>query len=180
MMDTEEINCLYEKLKHFFDKNLLGILTRLNRQEGLESFLDLIGAKELSSAQDEFSFNPRGYIVVLGKSDVAERVLLSIANELGIDKSKFKFCIDYEKLKRFDISNMSYNSEYAAVLCGPMPHKTVSSDEYSSTIARLEDGAKEGKYPPTKRLGSNSLHISKSDFKTKLQELINEHIIQIN
>ena len=50
-----------------------------------------------------------------------------------------------------------------------MPHSGSGKGDYSSVISAIE--AEEG-YPPVVRLGSNGLKITKSDFRSKLTEMI--------
>lgn len=178
LLENEQIEELREELSKFLEDKLLEILCNLNRQGNLEEFFNLIGAKGLiSQNQDDYRSNPCGYIVVLGKSDVDKETLLSVAKKLGIDKSKLKLCIEYKDTKKFNIKIMRYNSDYAVVICGPTPHKGISTGEYNSIISHLEQ--EEG-YPHVERLGGKSLHISKSNFKNALEKLIQNNKIQTN
>ena len=178
MLEIEQVMTLSERLITFFsDDKLLEIITKLNRLGNLEDFLNLIGAENLLDEDQGYRPSPSGYIVVLGASEVKDEMLISVGKKLGIDKSKFKFITSYESAKKFEIGTMQYNSNFAAVICGPMPHKCSSTGDYNSVISRLEQ---EGGYPPVKKLGERELHISKSNFKKALEELIQEHKIQTN
>lgn len=176
MLEIEQIMTLSERLRTFFsDDRLLSIITKLNRLGSLEDFLNLIGAENLLDDEDEYKSSPSGYIVVIGDSQVKDEILVSVGRKLGIDKSKFIFVTSYDSAKKFDVTRIQYNSIYAAVICGPMPHKGASTGDYNSMISRLEQ---EDGYPPIKKLGEHELHISKSNFKKALEELIQEHKIQ--
>ena len=178
MLEIEQVMTLSEQLRIFLsDDKLLEIITKLNRSGNLEDFLNLIGAENLLDEDQGYRPSPIGYIVVLGASEVKDEILVSVGKKLGIDKSKFKFVTSYEDAKKFNIRTMHGNSNYAAVICGPMPHKGISTGDYNSIISCLEQ---EPGYPPVKKLGEHELHISKSNFKKALEELIQEHKIQTN
>ena len=55
------------------------------------------------------------------------------------------------------------------LIVGPMPHSGSGKGGYGSVISALES---EDGYPPVVRLGSNGLKITKSDFRAKLEEMI--------
>ena len=111
---------------------------------------------------------------MLGESNVAEAVLLSIAKDLGLDKKRFEFHLGYDEAKMFDGRKMQWNPAYSLILVGPMPHSGTSKGDASSVVTALENT--EG-YPPVIRLGTNSLKISKSDFRAKLTEAMEKKLI---
>lgn len=59
-------------------------------------------------------------------------------------------------------------------MVGPMPHSTESKGDYSSVISAIEN--EEG-YPPVIRMGKNTLKITKSDFREKLENAIKDQLI---
>lgn len=174
MLSIEQLEDLDERLKFELDEHLTQILTRLNREGRLEELLEILGLSELLKPEPMYTCFDNGKIVVLGESNVAEAVLLSIAKSLGLDKKRFEFHLGYDEAKMFDGRKMQWNPAYSLVLVGPMPHSGTSKGDASSVITALENT--EG-YPPVIRLGSNSLKISKSDFKAKLTEAMKKKLI---
>lgn len=174
MLSIEQLEELDERLKYELDEHLTQILTRLNREGRLEELLEILGLSDLLKPEPMYTCFDNGKIVVLGDSNVAEAVLLSIAKGLGIEKERFEFHLGYEEAKSFDSRKMQWNPAYSLVLVGPMPHNGASKGDSSSVITALENT--EG-YPPVIRLGTNSLKISKSDFKTKLTEAMEKKLI---
>lgn len=174
MLSIEQLEDLDERLKYELDEHLTQILTRLNREGRLEELLEILGLSELLKPEPLYTCFENGKIVVLGESNVAEAVLLSIAKSLGLDKKRFEFHLGYDDAKMFDGRKMQWNPAYSLVLVGPMPHSGTSKGDASSVITALENT--EG-YPPVIRLGTNSLKISKSDFKAKLTEAMERKLI---
>jgi len=64
---------------------------------------------------------------------------------------------------------MQWQPTYSLIMVGPMPHSGSAKGDYSNIISALES---EDGYPPVVRLGSNGLKITKSDFKSKLIEMV--------
>ena len=95
--------------------------------------------------------------------------IIDVAKKLGIDKKRFEFYLDYEDAKTFNFRKMQWQPSYSLIMVGPMPHSGAGKGYGSSIISTLEN---EDGYPPVVRLGSNSLKITKSDFKAKLEEMI--------
>ena len=169
MLGVEELFDLEEALKEELDEHLTEILTRLNRTECLEDFLCLLGMVHLLRPDIGYQVHKTGKIVVIGQSDVRAEVLLSVAAKLGLEKSRFDLHLEYEDAIKFNFRKMQWEPSYSAILVGPMPHSGTTKGDFSSIITAIENG--EG-YPPVIRLGANSLKITKSDFKAKLQELL--------
>ena len=107
--------------------------------------------------------------MVIEASPVKEAVLSAIGEQLGISRDRFEFHLEYKDARSLNVSNFRYNLKYSLIMVGPMPHSGVGKEDASSIISAME--SKEG-YPPVVRLGAKSLKISKSDFRTKLQESI--------
>ncbi len=169
MLCVEELLELEEALKPELDDNLTAILTKLNRTNQLDTFLQLLGMEHLLHTDPGYEVYKTGKIIVIGQSEVKENVLLAIAKKLGLEKSRFDFYLEYDDAKTFNFKKMQWNSTYTAVLVGPMGHSGAGKGDYSSVISAIES---EDGYPPVIRLGSNGLKITKSDFKNKLEELM--------
>ena len=142
-----------------------------NRTGKLESLLDGWGLRDLMdndalSSNDFYDTHKDGKIVVLGSSQVKEHDLLGIVKNLGFDKDRFEFCLEYKEIVNYPFSKLQYNPNYRLVIVGTMPHSTAGKGYSSSAIADMEKG---NGYPKVIRLGSNELKITKTNFKNTLQ-----------
>lgn len=173
MLDIEDLMELEDSLKKELDDRLGEILSRLNRTEQIEELLELLGLSELLARESGYEVYRTGKIVVIGQSDVKGEVLQAVGKSLGISKDRFEFYLDYEDAKKFNFRKMKWTPSYSLVMVGPMPHSGAAKGIFGSIISALE--SEEG-YPPIVRLGSNSLKITKSDFKNKLQEAIEKKV----
>lgn len=174
MLDLEELQELEDNIKKELNDHLTGILTLLNRTDRLEELLILLGMEELLKQESNYESYRTGKIVVIGQSDVKKDHLLAIGKSFGIDKNRFELFLDYEDAKTFDFKKIQWQPTYSLIMVGPMPHSIAGKGNYSSIISALES---ESGYPPVVRLGKNSLKITKSDFKEKLKEAIDQQKI---
>ena len=156
MLDTERIEELIDAVtEKIYLANRTGELESLLEQWGL---LDLI-TDDAPSSDDFYDTYKDGKIVVLGSPQTKENELLGVIKNLGLDKSRFEFCLDYKKIVSYQFSKL--------VIVGAMPHSTAGKGDSSSAIANMENG---NGYPKIIRLGSNELKITKTNFKMALQE----------
>lgn len=174
-LDYKQIDALGEDLKEFLGQNLTAVLTKLNLDGKLMLLLELLGCEDMVGGNYYSSANTHGKILVLGEADVKENVLKGVAKSLNIDPSRIELKLGYDFAKRFDIRSLQYSNKYAVVFVGPMPHKTVSSNGFSSAIVAMEQG--EG-YPTVVRLGQNSeLKISKAGFRKGIEDCLAANLI---
>lgn len=176
MLDYVELSELEDSIKKELDDHLTAALSKMNRYGQLEEFLQLLGMEYLLKREAGYEVHKSGKIVVIGQSDVKSDVLLAIAKQLELDKDRFELYLNYKDAKTFDFHNMQWDPKYSVLMVGPMPHSGSSKGDHRSIISALE--SEEG-YPPVVRLGSNGLKITKSDFKTKLIEMIKKRIITV-
>ena len=169
MLNVGELLELEENIKEELDDHLTAALSRMNRSGQLEDFPRLLGMEHLLQKESGYEVYKKGKIVVIGQSDVKPEVLLSIAKQLGLDKERFELYLEYEDAKKFNFQKMQWQPTYSLLMVGPMPHSGSGKDDYVSVISALES---EDGYPPVVRLGSNGLKITKSDFRAKLEEMI--------
>ncbi len=177
MLSIEELLDLEEDLKDELAEHLTEILVKLNCTSRLTDLLELLGMERLLNSNIGYQPYKAGKIIVIGQSDVKEEALLSIAASLGINKNRFEFYLEYRDAEKFNFHKMQWQPSYSVILVGPMPHSGLSKGDFGSIISALEN---EDGYPPVVRLGSNGLKITKSDFRTKLQDLIGSHKITCN
>lgn len=175
MLDLEELRELEDDIMAALPEKLLTALTMANRNGRLEELLELLKLSDLLKPRNKYTSYREGKIVVLGATEVKEKELLSIAKNLGVDKRRFEFCLDYNYIQKYDVRKLQYAPEYRVILCGPMPHSGKGKANSSSIITELEN---KEMYPRVERLISgNELKITKSNFREKLQGLINEEYI---
>ena len=169
MLDVVQLMELEERLRPELDSRLEEIVSRLNRTERLEEFLEMVGLKNLLSDDSAYEIFKKGTIVVIGASKVKKVAFIAIGEELGICRDRFEFYLEYKDIAKLKITDFKRKLKYSLIMVGPMPHSGAGKEDASSIISAME--SKEG-YPPVVRLGTNGLKISKSDFRNKLQESI--------
>lgn len=112
VLAIEELSALEDEIMSVLPDRITAILSKLNRSGRLEELLELLGMEDLLKQEQDFYSYKEGKIVVVGGTDVKEEVLLSIAKNLGIDKSRFEFCLDYKQIQKFDFRRMQYAPQY--------------------------------------------------------------------
>lgn len=148
---------------------------RANRDDTLDSLLTLMGMHDLMEVQAQPG-NKKGKIAVLGASDVDAAHLLITAGKMGLDKSRFEFCLDYDAIQKYNFRKLQYSDKYRLILVGPMPHSTTGTSDSSSVIAEMEKHPE--MYPRIYRMTAGSaLKITKSGFKDVLESMIREDYI---
>lgn len=164
MLDTERIEELIDAVteKIYLANRTVELESLLKKWE----LLDLI-TDDVPSSDDFYDTYKDGKIVVLGSPQTKENELLGVIKNLGLNKSRFEFCLDYKKIVRYQFSKLQYNPNYRLVIVGAMPHSTTSKGDSSSAIANMENASG---YPKVIRIGSNELKITKTNFKMALQE----------
>ena len=174
MLDYSALIDLEDAFRTELKENLTGIITTLNRTGQLEELLDLLGLSRLLQDDNSYHTLKSGTIIVIGQSDVGADVLAAVAKKCGIDKKRIEFYTEYEDAKTFNFGKTQWNPNYSLIMVGPMPHSTESKGDYSSVISAIEN--EEG-YPPVIRMGKNTLKITKSDFREKLENVIKDQLI---
>ncbi len=175
LYDVDVLSEIEDSLKKVFDDELLQIISMLNRKNQLEEFLKMIGHQDLIPGKQIFQATKQGKIIVVGASDVKQNHLEGVVKEVGLDKNRFEFYLEYEDGIDRKVKSWQYNFNISAILVGPMPHSGEAKGDYGSVISALEQ---EDGYPPVFRLGNNGLNISKSNFKEKLLDLLATNIIE--
>ena len=170
-----ELSDLEDELMARIPDEITAVISKLNRTGRLEEFFEMLGMSDLLQEEDDFYSYKDGKIIVVGGTEVKEKVLLGVAKELGLDKNRFEFCLDYEAIQKYDFKKMQYAPQYRVVLFGPSPHSGRGKCDNGSIIAELESSKA---YPRVVRMQSGSeLKITKSSFKETLMLLIEEKYI---
>ena len=163
-----------EELEELLDEIRIRVI-RANQTDTLDQILTALGMNSLLSTYSPFS-SKDGKIVVLGASNVDMNHLLITAGKLGIDKSRFEFCLDYDALEKYNYRKLQYKYKYLLIMVGPMPHSSYGKGESNSAIAEMEKRPE--MYPRVIRMNTGSeLKITKSGFKDTLQKLLQEGYI---
>ena len=174
-LDIYALSDLEEQLRERFIQNLDQILIKLNREEKLEDFLSLIGMKDLLG-DDSIDRPTDGKIIVIGESEVDKDKLIGVAKQLGFNKDRFEFHLEYAEAKTYNFDKTKWSWNYSCIFVGPMPHSGKAKEGFSSIITRLEN---EDGFPPCVRLGTNGsgLKITKTSFKDALLYAVRERLI---
>lgn len=170
MLDINDLLELEAIIRDNLEERLEEILINLNRKGQLKEFLCLLGMGDLLGVRNE-EFIKDGKIIVIGQSNVEREKLVAVAKDLGIEKDRFEFYLNYEDAKTFDFKKTQWSTKYSCILVGQMPHSGYSKGNYSGMITALESD--EG-YPPVVRMGTNGLKITKSSFRKTLDYLLSE------
>lgn len=163
-----------EELDELMDEIRIRVL-RANREGNLDQLLSALGMHSLIEEQPQIGSRD-GKIVVLGASDVDEAHLLLTAGKIGVDKSRFEFCLDYDTIQKYNFRKLQYSDKYRLILVGPMPHSTSGKAESGSAIAEMEKHPE--MYPRIVRMSAGgALKITKSGFKEVLESMLREQFI---
>lgn len=175
MLSIEELSELEEAIMEVLPGKITEILSKANRSGDLDVLLRLLGLSDLLGSENKFETYKNGKIVVVGGTETKEEILVSIGKQLGIDKNRFEFCLDYETVQKFDFNKMQYAPQYRVILFGPTPHSGYGKGDSRSIIAEIE---KKDGYPRVERLMSgHDLKITKTNFREKLNQLLEEGYI---
>jgi hypothetical protein len=175
LLDATELLALEKNLRQRFDNDLTRILCDLNRAGELEDALEKWGLSDLLYSDTDYRPDKKGKILIVGDSQVKKELLIPVAKDLGIDKSRLEFVLSYAEAKKYNMSRIQYNRDYCLILFGPVPHSGVSKGDFSSEITAVMSTPG---YPPMKKLVANEqLKITKNNFKQALEDALDVGII---
>jgi hypothetical protein len=151
-------------------------IAQANEYGTLHGFLSAIGLQGLLGEYDEVDMGEcdeaYGHILVLGDCGSNKNKLYGIANDLGYTRKRFEF-VEYDELPQFNTGKLQYSGHYAAVMCGPVPHKAGGIGDASSILETLRHP--ENGYPPLAELrtsgGKGELRITGNSFREGLENL---------
>ena len=171
-LSIQELADLRDDMMLRMGGSLLPALTKANREDRLPELLADLGMEDLAEANGCLRKTERaGKILVMGDSTVKVDKLRSLARKKGFDLDRFEFQLDYDRLKHYDFGKLRGAMGYAAVLAGPMAHKTLGTERASSYIAQAEQHPDE--YPILIKMGTaNELKITNNSFKKALDRLL--------
>lgn len=171
LLSLEELDLLESNIIDVLnDEGLLPTLIRLNRNERLNEFLEMLGHPELLSGQGNCFNGPAdGKIIVLGESMIDDAVIYSAFKEFGIAKQRVELHTKYN-LGGFNIQTLKYSINYALILLGPVPHSLEGKGDNSSIITTIE---RENGYTRSIRLtANNELKITKTSIKNAISKAL--------
>lgn len=144
-------------------------------QNHLESFFEIISGTNGAEYQKKIPLSSKK-IAVIGKTSVRKEELILVGKKIGISKKRLLFFTNYNDTKSRNLDSMLWNPAYGAILFGPVPHSGHGKGDSSSIITMFENA---NGYPKVERLLSGfELKITKSNFRMKLQQLIDEGVIE--
>lgn len=113
------------------------------RMGNLEEFLDSIECisllKNKEYHEEEKFSNPESIIAIIGATKLSRTQVAEIAYTYGISDKRLEMCLDYEECKRFNYGKLRNEYKYGAIFVGPIPHKTMGTGIYSSTIEMMKN-----------------------------------------
>ena len=172
----EELEQIEEILRLKLQEDLVGILSKLNREEKLEEFCRMIGIEEaLGKKERLYQSLKSGIIVVVGESQIPEKIMQGILKKFGISKDRLECHLGYHEAKSFAYRKLQFQPKYSLILVGSMGHKAENIGDHSSAISMMEH--EEG-YPPVIRLGCNELKITKSSFQEAIEKALSKGLLQ--
>lgn len=163
---SEDLQVIIDKVVN--SRMIERYIYRLNAEGSLDRFLKEIGYVDPASGSI-LPAKKDGKILVIGGSVINKNDLEMAATKAGFDKTRFEWKLGFKDAKRYQFNKLQYNSNYSAILVGPMPHKCSYETERASAIMAM---ANEPGFPPLFRMGKgNELCISKQSFTNALKEM---------
>lgn len=112
-------------------EQLEGSAIKIHQQE--KAIDDLLKANSAANS-DSAVYQRKQKLLVVGENK-KEIALRAIAAEFGFDKDNLVFISEYDKIKQL-ADRIQWNSPYAGIIFGALPHKTTGTDGYSSLIQK--------------------------------------------
>lgn len=171
-----------------FDEILAQVNERLaqaNEDGTLHQALSLLGLQGLLDVDDDLDLGAAdpcyGDILVVGNSSVKTDTLQAIGRDCGYDKARFHF-IAYDEVTNFNFGNIRNSMSYAAIMCGPVPHKAGGMGGTSSILEEMRHP--ENGFPPLSEMresgGTGELKITKQTFRAAIADLETRGAIKPN
>lgn len=158
----------FEQLVDMVTDRIVAQLSVANRLDTIDELLKKWGLNDI--CVNAYENNHDGKIVVLGDSRIKMKDLEKAIKQLGLNKDRFEFHLDYDKAQRFNYKKYECNSNYSLILVGALPHSTHDKGDFNSPIEMLKNTPG---YPRVEVLSTcNEVKITKSNFKEMLENLI--------
>lgn len=135
-LSVYELDDLSEEVRRRTGGDPLGMLAYANRTGNLRNLLASIGLEDLMPGGE--AVRSSRTIVVLGDSQVSVGKLRSIAEREGADPDDIEFCLEYDRLERYNFAKLRDKDIYRVVLFGPGPHSTPGKGKSESAINEMK------------------------------------------
>ncbi len=149
--------------------DILDEFGRLMRDANVEGrIFDFLDEHQIPyDSYDECSYDKRTVrLLIVGQSDIGKDEVIKLLKQYNIDTKRVEMVLEYDKLQKYKWNSIQYSDKYSDIIVGPMGHKSIGSDDYSSVIARME---KEEGWPNVIRAEANSrLKFSKKSLEDAL------------
>lgn len=155
-----------QRLNHTQLSDILMEFERLARQANVEGrIFDFFKEHKVDyDSYEECSYDKsRVRLLIAGQSDIGKNEVIKLLKRYNININRVDMILDYDDLKTYKWNSIQYSDKYSDIIIGPMGHKSVGNDGYSSVIARME--TEEG-WPNVIRAEANlSLKFSKNSLE---------------
>lgn len=172
-----ELKRIIEEVKDFISIELMN----KNRTGGLDRYLGKIGFKKENTISEvkNYSNKERSKILIIGDSTIKENVIVAIFREAGISKDRLELILEYDIAEKYNYRKLEYNSDYGAIVFGPIPHSTKDKGTHGSIISKMEE--EQYAYPEVVKLDSSgTLKITKSNLQEAIERLVLHDVIRGN
>ena len=105
MLNTNQIIDLEEKILERLKDDFEGILSNLNTNGKLKTFLELLAMSDLLKSDLCYVPYKSGKIYIIGQCDVQINHILGVIKNMVFDKKRFEFCTECEKIKKLILEN---------------------------------------------------------------------------
>lgn len=168
------IEKLENQSKTFADQQVELVNTRKNLEDSAikihqqEKAIDELLKANCVANSDSAVFQRKQKLLIVGENK-KESALRAIASEFGFEKDNLTFINNYDKIKKL-ADRIQWNSPYAGIIFGALPHKTTGADGYSSLIQKcaLEEG-----YPHVEeaRTEAGELRLTNEAFRKAVRKM---------
>lgn len=163
-LNVEELSILEEKVK----KHIINEIRIKNRTGDLNGYLKQIGCDSLISPYNT-QFCEKAKIIIIGASKLSDKEIKGVAKGLGINPARLELHLDYTENERFDFELIRNNTNYSDVIIGPISHKCIHIEGYSSPVTLMLNNIEE--FPKfQKATDSHGLKLTKQSLRNCLQE----------
>lgn len=132
-------------------------------------------SKQIIDSQESTSIaniHPRyKKLLIVGESSVKKNEIIGIAKEFGFNKNDLDVELDYDKASTIVGRIKQYESNYAGIIAGAMPHKTKNNAGYTSFINKLENEPEGYPHLEQTRNHSNELKMTKTSLREAFKRM---------
>lgn len=133
-----------------------------------EKAIDELLKSNSAANSDGAVYQRKQKLLVVGENR-KESALRAIATEFGFEKDNLVFINEYDKIKQL-ADRIQWNSPYAGIIFGALPHKTTGTEGYSSLIQKC---ASEEGFPHVEeaRTEAGELRLTNEAFRKAVRKM---------